>query len=60
MKKYVMAFLKRGPNRDLPKEEADELQAAHMANIKQDGRSRKVGDGRPIFWRRRPARHLHF
>jgi len=33
MKTYVMAFLKRGPNRDLPKEEADKLQRAHMDNI---------------------------
>lgn len=33
MKKYVIAFLKRGPNRDRSKEEADALQAAHMANI---------------------------
>lgn len=33
MKTYVMAFLKRGPNRDLPKEERDQLQAAHLANI---------------------------
>ena len=33
MKTYVMAFLKRGSNRDLPKEEADKLQAAHMENI---------------------------
>jgi uncharacterized protein len=33
MRKYIIAFLKRGPNRDLPKAEADSLQAAHMANI---------------------------
>jgi len=33
MKKYVIAFLKRGPNRDRPKEESDELQRAHMDNI---------------------------
>ena len=33
MHQYVMAFLKRGPNRDLPKEEAAKLQSAHMANI---------------------------
>lgn len=33
MKKYVIAFLKRGPNRDRPKEEADALQKAHMENI---------------------------
>jgi len=33
MKSYVMAFLKRGPNRDQPQEERDNLQRAHMANI---------------------------
>lgn len=33
MKKYVMAFLKKGPNRDLPKEEADALQMQHMEHI---------------------------
>lgn len=33
MKKYVMAFLKKGPNRDLDKEKAAELQMAHMKNI---------------------------
>ena len=33
MRRYVIAFLKRGPNRDLPEEEARELQAAHMKNI---------------------------
>ena len=33
MKMYVMAFLKSGPNRDQPPEQATELQKAHMANI---------------------------
>lgn len=33
MKQYVMAFLKRGPNRDRSKEEAEELQRGHMDNI---------------------------
>jgi len=33
MKTFVIAFLKRGPNRDLPKAKADELQRAHMDNI---------------------------
>jgi len=33
MKRYVMAFLSRGPNRERPKAEADELQRLHMANI---------------------------
>jgi len=33
MKKFVIAFLKRGPNRDQAKEESDRLQRAHMDNI---------------------------
>ena len=33
MRKYVMAFLKAGPNRTADKAEAAKLQAAHMANI---------------------------
>lgn len=33
MKKYVMAFLKRGPNRDRSPDEAQALQRAHMDNI---------------------------
>ncbi|HKK74134.1 MAG TPA: YciI family protein [Saprospiraceae bacterium] len=33
MKTYVMAFLKKGANRDIPTKEAAELQAAHLENI---------------------------
>ncbi len=33
MRQYVFAYLKKGPNRDLPKEEADQLQRAHLDNI---------------------------
>ena len=33
MRKYVMAFLYRGPNRDLDSSESAELQRAHLANI---------------------------
>ena len=40
MRKYVMAFLKKGPNRTTNKEEAAKLQAAHMENI---GRLAKEG-----------------
>ncbi len=35
MKKYVMAFLKRGPNRPTDPKKAEELQAAHMKNIER-------------------------
>ena len=33
MKQYVMAFLKKGPNRDRDSSEAYDLQMAHMENI---------------------------
>ena len=33
MKKYVMAYLKRGPNRDQDSASAAELQKAHLQNI---------------------------
>jgi len=33
MKRYVMAFLKKGPNRDLDSVKAAELQRAHLNNI---------------------------
>jgi uncharacterized protein len=35
MKVYVMAFLKKGPNRNQDSTEAARLQAAHMANIQR-------------------------
>jgi len=35
MKKYVLVFLKRGPNRPADSTEAARLQQAHMANIKR-------------------------
>lgn len=40
MKPYVMAFLKRGPNRDQDSVEAERLQRAHLDNI---GRLAKMG-----------------
>lgn len=33
MAKYVIAFLKNGPNREQPKEEAERLMKAHLQNI---------------------------
>jgi uncharacterized protein len=38
MKVYVMAFLKKGPNRSQDSTEAARLQAAHMANIQRMAR----------------------
>ena len=35
MRKYVMAFLKAGPNRSQSKEDAAKIQKAHMDNIKR-------------------------
>lgn len=40
MRKYVMAFLKKGPNRPTDKDKAAKLQSAHMENI---GRLAKDG-----------------
>lgn len=33
MQKYFIAFLKKGPNRSQPEEEAKKLQAAHMVHL---------------------------
>lgn len=33
LRQYVFVYLKKGPNRDLPKEEADQLQRAHLEDI---------------------------
>lgn len=33
MQKYILAYLKKGPNRNQPKAGADALQKAHMENI---------------------------
>ena len=49
MKKYVMAFLKRGPNRELDKEKANELQAAHLANIGRLAEAGKLVLAGPFF-----------
>ena len=49
MKKYVMAFLKRGPNRDLDSLKAAELQAAHMANIGKMAEAGKLVLAGPFF-----------
>jgi len=35
MKRYVMAFLKAGPNRDMDETEAMEIQRAHLNNIRR-------------------------
>lgn len=42
MKKYVMAFLKSGPNRDQDSAEVVRLQRAHMDNIKRLAEARKL------------------
>jgi uncharacterized protein len=41
MKRYVLAYLKRGPNRDQDSATAAQLQTAHLANI---GRMATAGD----------------
>ena len=42
MKTYVMAYLKRGPNRPTDKAETSKLQQAHMANIGRLAESGKL------------------
>lgn len=43
MKKYVMAFLKRGPNRDsLSKEQRQTLQRQHMENIARMAKEKQL------------------
>ena len=49
MKKYVMAFLKRGPNRSKDKVKANELQMAHMNNINRMAEEGKLVLAGPFF-----------
>lgn len=49
MKKFVMAFLKKGPNRDFSEEEAQKLQAAHLANIGKMAEAGKLVLAGPFF-----------
>ena len=49
MKTFVIAFLKKGPNRDLPKEESDKLQNAHMENIGKLAEAGKLVLAGPFF-----------
>ena len=49
MKKYVIAFLKRGPNRDRDSLEAAQLQLAHMENIGRMAEEGKLALAGPFF-----------
>lgn len=49
MRKYVMAFLKKGPNRTKDKEKAAKLQAAHMQNIKRLAEEGKLALAGPFL-----------
>lgn len=49
MKSYVMAFLKKGPNRDLDPAEADKLQRAHLDNIGKMAEDGKLVLAGPFF-----------
>ncbi len=42
MKKYFMVHLKTGPNRDQDKEEAAEIQKAHLAHLSKLGEDKKI------------------
>ncbi len=49
MKKYVMAFLKTGPNRNLSQEEINELQMSHLENIDKMADEGKLVLAGPFF-----------
>ena len=49
MKKYVMAFLKKGPNRDMDSARAAELQRAHLDNITRLAKEGKLVVAGPFF-----------
>lgn len=49
MKKYVMAFLSRGPNRDLDSARSAELQRAHLDNIIRMAEEGKLVLAGPFF-----------
>ena len=48
MRKYVMAFLYRGPN-TVPEKEAAQLQAAHLKNIQRMAKEGKLSLAGPFF-----------
>ena len=49
MKKYVFAFLKRGPNQDLDSVQKAELQMAHLKNINRMAEEGKLVLAGPFF-----------
>jgi uncharacterized protein len=49
MKQYVMAFLKRGPNRSRDTAESDKLQKAHLQNIMRMADEGKLVIAGPFF-----------
>ncbi|MGB0513399.1 MAG: YciI family protein [Wenzhouxiangellaceae bacterium] len=49
MRRYVMAFLKAGPNRDRSPAEAAELQRAHMTNIRRLAEQGKLALAGPFL-----------
>ena len=49
MRKYVMAFLKAGPNRNLDSAKTYEVQAAHMKNIERMADEGKLVVAGPFF-----------
>lgn len=49
MKTYVMAFLKRGPNRDRTPEESARLQRAHLDNISRLAKEGKLIIAGPFY-----------
>lgn len=49
MKKYVMAFLRRGPNKSLDSAKASEIMTAHLKNINRMAEEGKLVVAGPFF-----------
>lgn len=49
MKKYIMAFLKRGPNREMDEVKSNEIQMAHLNNINRMAEQGKLILAGPFF-----------
>lgn len=48
MKQYVMCFLKKGPNRNQDKEEAEQIQKAHLAHMDKLAHEGKIAIAGPF------------
>lgn len=49
MKTYYLVFLKTGPKRDQPKEEAEKIQQQHMAHLTKMAEEKKMAIAGPLL-----------